>query len=105
MDRAAHGSYVSVMLPEDKVVRTESLHGGQAVVLHASRSLGAARKAPVTLLFDGGGALVGVDVDPDGARTVLMLGPHEDVKSTEPAHGEVDGAKVTISVKRALRLR
>lgn len=105
MDLAARALYPSVMLPEDKVVRTESLDGGQAVVLHASRSLGAARKAPVTLLFDGAGALVGVDVDPDGARTVLMLGRHEDVKSTESAQGQVDGATVKVSAKRALRLR
>lgn len=93
------------MLPEDKVVRTESLDGGQAVVLHASRSLGQTRNAPCTLLFDGAGALVGVDVDPGGARTVLMLGRHEDVKSTEDAQGAIDGTKVRVSGKRALRLR
>lgn len=92
------------MLPEEKVVRTESHDGGQAVVLYASRPLGSAGKVPCTLLFDGSGALVGVDVDPDGKRTVLMLGRHEDVKSTEAARAEVEGAKVKVSANRALRL-
>lgn len=92
------------MLPEDKVVRTESLDGGQAVVLHASRPLAQRGKVPCTLLFDGAGALIGVDVDPDGKRTVLMLGRHEDVKRTESAQGEVDGSKVKVSSSHALRL-
>ena len=104
MDLTLRGSYALVMLPEDKVVRTESLDGGQAVVVHASRPLGPKGKVPCTLLFDGSGALVGIDVDPDGTRTVLMLGRHEDVKSTESTRGEVDGAKVKVSANRALRL-
>jgi len=93
------------MLPEDKVVRTETLDGGQAVVIHAARPLGRARKVACSLLFDASGALVGVDVDPDGERTVLMLGRHEDVKSTESVHGEVEGSRVRVSGSHPLRLR
>ena len=93
------------MLPEEKVIRAESIDGGQAVVLHAARSLGAARVAPCTLLFDSAGALVGVDVDPDGQRCVLMLGGHEEVKGTQASEAKVDGSTVRVSAGRALRLR
>jgi hypothetical protein len=42
--------------------------------------------AEVTLLLDARGALVGVDLGGEGlARTVVMLGAHEDVKDTRTA--------------------
>lgn len=101
------------MLPEKRVVRAESIDGGRKVVLHlAQASRGAAepqstasRAVPAILLLDASGLLVGVDVDPDGARVVLMLGAHEEVKSTEAASAILDGDTVTVVTVRALRLR
>jgi hypothetical protein len=49
-----------------------------------------------SLLLDESGYLVGVDVDPDGARVVVMLGAHENVSRTVSAKVDVDGRGVVI---------
>jgi hypothetical protein len=54
---------------------------------------------PATLLFDGGGHLVGVDVSPDTPdRLVVMLGPHEAVDRTTDARVHVEGGGRTVTL-------
>jgi hypothetical protein len=75
---------------------------------------GAGAATPAALLLDAKGLLVGVDVEPEGPRrVVVMLGAHEAVATTRPtrvdvvraADGEVvevhiDGAKGLVGTPR-----
>ena len=54
---------------------------------------------PATLLLDGSGHLVGVDVAPESPnRLVVMLGPHESVVSTRDARVHVEGGGRTVTL-------
>ena len=54
---------------------------------------------PATLLLDGSGHLVGVDVAPESPnRLVVMLGPHESVASTTGARVHVEGGGRTVTL-------
>ncbi len=56
---------------------------------------GPSQEVDGTVLFDGRGGVVGVDVEPDAPeRTVVLVGCHEDVKTTRSA---------TVSVSRDAR--
>jgi hypothetical protein len=54
---------------------------------------------PATLLLDGSGHLVGLDVAPESPnRLVVMLGPHESVASTTSARVHVEGGGRTVTL-------
>jgi hypothetical protein len=55
------------------------------------------RSVNASLLLDDKGFLVGVDVDPEGARVVVMLGRHEDVATTKDAKVDVESGAVAIA--------
>jgi hypothetical protein len=58
--------------------------------------------APATLLLDSAGHLVGIDIDPAaGARTVVMLGPHESVVRTVPTSANLEAKTLSIAKARS----
>lgn len=85
------------MLPEARVRQSRTVSPGH-LLLSAETRLPAQGRRPCTLLLDAQGRLVGVDVDPQGARCVLMLGAHEDVASTRAAEVDIDGSEVVLRV-------
>jgi hypothetical protein len=73
----------------------------RTVRLEVGSGAGKTEEARGSLLRDARGRVVGVDVDPDGPRRlVVLLGKHEDVATTEDARLTVtrDGAGDVISV-------
>ncbi len=81
------------MLPERKARSCSHDAARGTARLEVGGAGGAARDVAATVLLDKQGKLVGVDVDPDGARTVVMVGRHEDVASTRPAKVSVSRSK------------
>ncbi len=89
------------MLPETRA--TSYAHdpalGTVVVYSKPGTSLGLKGDLPATLLLDGAGHLVGVDVAPDSPdRLVVMLGPHESVASTLDARVHVEGGGRTVTL-------
>jgi hypothetical protein len=79
------------MLPERKARVVRYDRDGGLVTLEAGDGGGAAREERGTVLLDGDGRVVGVDVEPDSpSRVVIMRGTHEQVSSTRDA-------KITVS--------
>jgi hypothetical protein len=81
------------MLTETRATAIRYDCSADAVAVHAGTAKEPERSATLdaTLLLDGSGFLVGIDLGGPGLnRTVVMLGQHEDVASTK-------GAKVTVT--------
>lgn len=87
------------MLREEKVVRLTFDASSDSLLIEAAAALPGALdgKTRATLLLDGSGFLVGVDVGEEPERRVLMAGRHEDVARTVESDVVVRGTTLRLA--------
>ncbi len=95
-------AYDGVMLPETRATSYANDPALGTVIVYvdaAGKRPDLNGEHPARLLLDGKGHLVGVDVEPDSPkRLVVMLGPHESVASATDARVHVEGGGRTVTL-------
>jgi hypothetical protein len=91
------------MLEQQTVLSITFRSADDALVITTSPHVPHRGQVTCSVLLDAKGFLVGIDLDPDGKRRVLMLGEHEDVAKQQSALVTITEREIVLTGARALR--
>jgi hypothetical protein len=95
--------YALRMLEQQSVVSVAYRSADDALVIATSPHVPHRGRVSCGVLLDKNGFLVGIDLDPDGKRRVLMLGEHEDVAKQQSGSVTVTALEIVLIGAREFR--